>query len=754
MKQIGRRVRPKDWEALTAGRFVYSSDLAPRGLLHGRILRSPHPHARIVRLDASAARRMPGVRAVITAADFPPGTTYPHEGAADREPLASAYVRFVGQEIAAVAAETLAQADAALGKIKVEYDLLDAPFTLAEAEAKGAPRLHKRSTDLPNIARRLLRTWGDIDAARAATTCTVEGSFWYPHQTHACMETNNTLARWEEAEQRLHLWSGTQGPALIIAELASVLGLKPDQIICHEAGVGGGFGSKSRISEHEAIAAALSRAARHPVLVSLTREEEFATTKTRHAWRMDVRLHADASGQLRALDGKLTVDNGAYVHSGFSVLSCGPKAYGTLYRPDALEVEALLVDTCKQPGGQFRGYGTTQAVYALECLIDKLAEQMGLDPIELRLRNANRPFTRTVQGACLQSARLAECLTQVRAAIDWDVKRASRRPGRGVGVACGVHASGTFGFPGANRGDSAIDISADGRVRLRFGGADAGTGQRTILAQIAAEELGIDAERIEVLSTETEDTPYDLGAWSSRGTYYSGNAARKAAVLAAERLKTLAARRLGNEPATLADGMVRAGNKAVSFAKLVSEAPEAAGGVLTTEASYIESDVEMLDPATGRGNLSATYSFAAHAVEVEVDTLTGRVRILDYVAAHDIGTAINPMLVEGQIAGGVVMGIGAALGEELIHEQGKLVNPAFVHYAMPRAADLPRIRPILIEGGDPKGPYGAKSVGELCITPPAPAISGGSATVLKGRGSGRDRSEGPRLCRKWNSPRG
>jgi len=721
MRQIGRDVRPLGWRNFTSGRAIYSSDLRMDGLLVGRVLRSPLPHARVKIVDVTEARAMPGVHAVITAADFPLCVAYPHEGAADRTPIARHTVRFAGEEVAAAAAETVEQADKALRRIRVDYEPLPAPFAIAEAQADRAPELHRRDTGRRNVARRLVREWGDVARARADGPIVVEGRYWHPHLTHACMETNNTLALWDD-DGRLHLWTGTQAPALLIEELAVVLGISGDRILCHEAFVGGGFGSKSRISEHEAIAATLARVARRPVRVSLSRWEEFATTKTRHAWRIGLKVHADETGRLRALDGLIEADNGAYVHSGYSVLSCGPKAYGTLYGLDALAVEALLIDTSKQPGGQFRGYGTTQAVYALESLMDELAQKLGIDPIELRIRNANRPFTQTVQGARMQSARLAECLEAVRRAIDWDKKKAERRPGQGLGVASGIHSSGSYAFAGANRSDSAVDVFADGRVRLRFGGADTGTGQRTILAQIAAEALGLMAKDVEVLSTETRMTPYDLGAWSSRGTYYSGNAAKKAAALAAGRLKTLAARRLGNGEITLSGGMAHSEGQSVSLATLVGEAPEAVDGALVTDASYVETEAEMLDK-DGRGNLSPTYSFAAHAVEVEVDWRTGKVRVVDYVAAHDVGTAINPGFVRGQIAGGAVMGLGAALGEELIHEQGRLVNPAFVNYAMPRAGDLPAIRTILVEGGDPKGPYGAKSVGELSITPPAPAIA-------------------------------
>jgi CO/xanthine dehydrogenase Mo-binding subunit/CO/xanthine dehydrogenase FAD-binding subunit len=722
MKQVGRRARPLDWEALTAGRFVYGTDVALDGMLYGRILRSFHAHARIAALDSEAARRMPGVHAVITAADFGPGVHYMHEGAKDRQPIAGDVVRFVGQEVAAVAAETIEQAEAAVRVIRISYQRLDAPFTIDEALEPGAPALHQRPTGAANVARRLMRRWGNPDAARAAGPVSVEGTYWYPQQGHVCMEPNVTVASWDEAAGKLHLWTGTQAPSFVIDELAHVLGLGKEHIFCHEVGVGGAFGSKSRISEHEAIACMLSRKARRPVRLAYTRAEEFAATKSRHAFRTSLRLHADETGRVRALDARIIADNGAYEHSGRSVLASGPKAFGTLYGVEGLEVEALLVDTCKQPGGQFRGYGTTQSVFALESLMDDLAERLKLDPIEIRKRNANRPFVQTIQGARVQSARLDQCLDAVREAIGWDEKRAHRRPGRGVGVATGFHSSGTYAMEGANRSDSAIDIYADGRVRVRFGGVDTGTGQRTILAQIAANEIGVGLDRVSVLSTETGQTPYDLGAWATRGTFYSGNAARKTAIEAAARLKELAARELGNEPVVLEGGLAKGGSRQIPIGELVRRSPEAVGNCLTVETSFVETEVDLLN-SDGLGNLSATYSFAAHAAEVEVDRRTGRVSLLDLVAAHDIGTAINPTMVEGQIAGGVSMGVGVALGEELIHEQGRLVNGSYLNYPMRRAADLPRIRPILVEGGDPKGPYGGKGVGEICVTPGAPAVA-------------------------------
>jgi CO/xanthine dehydrogenase Mo-binding subunit/CO/xanthine dehydrogenase FAD-binding subunit len=722
MSEIGRSVRPIGWQAITSGTYAYSSDLTPEGLLQGRVLRSPHPHARIVSIDTTQAKAMPGVRAIVTGADFPAGVFYPNEGSQDREPIAQERVRFIGQEVAAIAAETIEQADAALAAIEVIYEILPAPFTLDEASAANAPELHKRPTNDANVARNYKRLWGDIAAARKAGPLSVDGVYWYPQQSHVCMESNNTLAQWDEDGKRLHVWTGTSAPQLMVEELAVLLGIEEHAIICHEAGVGGSFGSKSRISEQEVVAAILAKVAKAPVLVSLTRREEFATTKTRHGFRSSLRIHADEQGHMHGIEGKIAVDNGAFVHSGYSVTGAALKGLGTMYRLSGFDLDAQLIDTSKQPGGQFRGYGSTQAMYALECLIDDLAGELKIDPIDLRKRNANLPYTTAATGSQIQSARLAECLDAVRVAIDWDNKKTHPRPGRGVGVACGLHSSGSYGPEGSNRADNAIDIFPDGRVLVRFGGADTGTGQKTILAQIAAEELGLKAEDVEVLTIESDKTPFDLGAWSSRGTYYSGNAGRKTAQAVAERLKALAARHLGNGVIHLEGGNAVYDGRTVSFGDLAREAPESKDGVLTTELSFVEGAVHRAD-ANFYGNLSGTYSFAAHAAEIDVDRRTGKLRVVDYVAAHDVGKAINPRFVDGQIVGGAVMGMGSALGEEMIYEQGRLVTASFINYAMPRAADLPEIRSIIIEGGDPKGPHGAKGVGELCITPPAPAIA-------------------------------
>jgi CO/xanthine dehydrogenase FAD-binding subunit len=388
----------------------------------------------------------------------------------------------------------------------------------------------------------------------------------------------------------------------------------------------------------------------------------------------------------------------------------GTLVTGSLYRTGGVDLHADLVYTNKHPGGQFRGYGGPQATFAIECQMDELAQRLGIDPIDLRIANANRPGDVTHTGWRLGSARLVECLTSAREAIDWDAKRALGGSGRGVGVAAAIHVSGANVHPGAAESAAALDLRADGSAVIRFGGADAGTGQRTLIAQMVASELGIALERVEVVMMDSATTPLDGGAWSSRGTYMAGLAVGAVCRDAVARMREIA----GDEPLPIGE---------------IVAMSTGAEGVLSFE-RQVTADVESLDMATGTGNISGAYSFAVHAVEVEVDRDTGKVRLLDAVAVHDAGRALNPTLLESQIAGGMAMGVGAALGEQLIYERGKLVNGAYISYPLPRAADLPPIRTIVLDDEDPQAPYGAKGAGEISLVPAPAAVANAVAHAL------------------------
>jgi CO/xanthine dehydrogenase Mo-binding subunit/CO/xanthine dehydrogenase FAD-binding subunit len=716
---VGQSTRDVAWQDRTGGSAVYVGDVDLPGMLIGRILRSPHPHARIRTIDTSAAVSIPGVAAVITAADMP-DVAYTHE-IPDRTVLARDVVRFVGEEVAAVAAVDRTVADEAMSRIRVSYRRLRAASTMERALAPKAPRIHQRSSGT-NVSLTIEREYGDTDRALHATHRRVRGGYRFGRQAHASMETNGTVASWNPQIETLDLWTSTQSPYFVRKEVATVLGLDASQVRVHEVAVGGGFGAKSKITDHEAIAAWLSITTGRPVRIVLDRDEEFSTTKSRHEFEVDLITGADEKGRLTYRSADVIVDNGAYNHSGPSVMGAGVSALASLYRTDAVSVRSRLVDTNKNPGGQFRGYGTPQVLFAIESQMDELAAELGLDPIDFRIMNANQAGDVTHAGWKLVSARLVECLEAVREGIDWDAKRSRGGDGRGVGVAAAIHVSGARTYENANESAAAVEVDRDGAIRILFGGSDPGTGLRTILAQIGADELGVRAEDITVTTMDTETTTVDLGSWSSRGTFMAGHTARAAAASTASQLRAIAADKLASDPERirLADGWAHGPHDSIAFGDLVSLA--GTGDALRVDESFVI-DTELVDRVSGHANISPTYSFAAHAVEVEVDQRTGEVHVLDYVAAHDSGTAINPVALEGQVIGGVAMGLGAALGEELIHEMGRTVNPAYMHYPLPRSADMPAIRPIVLSYPDPAGPYGAKSVGEISINPVPAAVA-------------------------------
>lgn len=712
-----------DWEARTAGAARYTTDHCLPGMLHARVLRSPHPHARIDRIDLSAARTAPGVVAVICGADLP-DRLYGHLGEpfSDRRVFATEIVRFIGEEVAAVAAETPEQAEAALDLIRVDFHRLRAATTTDQALGRRAPRIHSECDD--NVAFDLHRVYGDPRDARVRATTTVSGSYRYPRVSHLCMEVHAIVARWEDVLGRLDLWASTQAPYFVRKELAHVLDLDMDQIHTHDVAVGGGFGAKAKACQHEAIAAALSMQSGRPVRLVLDRAEEFTTTHTRHQFDIDLTTGATAQGQLTHRDSRMVIDNGAYNHHGPAVASFASMLPAALYRVQAAETRIKLVYTNIQPGSSFRGFANAQITFAMESQLDELADELGIDPIEFRIKNAHVSGDETLTGWRLESARLVECLEAVRDAIGWSEKRSAGGSGRGVGVAAAIHPSGARIGDGSEYSGAGVDIDADGRVRVRFAGSDAGTGQATILAQIAAGELGVALDDVDVTMMKSEGTPSDQGAWSSRGTMWGGHAVANTARAAADRLRDIAADKLGlaAEGVVLRDGQAHGGGESVDIGDLVVLSDETSDGVLRTEDGYL-TGAEKMDGVSGISNFSPAYSFIAQAVEVEVDSDTGEVRVVQVVSAHDCGVAINPLGVQGQIVGSVAMGLGAALGEEMVHDDGRLVNASYVDYGTPRPSDLPPIRSISVGEPDPNGPYGAKGIGEIGLVPTPAAVA-------------------------------
>ena len=723
MSVLGQRVRPNQWEERTSGAAVYTTDVALPGMLEARILRSPHAHADIRGIDTSRAEALGGVAAVITADDLP-DRTYLHLGEpfCDRFALARGRVRFIGEEVAAVAARTRADADAALDLIDVDYRLRDSVFTSRAARSGGAATVHDDAEG--NLALQAVRSYGDPDTARSQAEASVSGTYTYGPAAHACLEPHSTVARWDPARQQLDLWVSTQAPYFVRKEVAHMLDLDMGQVRTHPVAVGGGFGAKAKAGCHEVIAAALAIRAKRPVRLVLDRDEEFAVTAVRHSFVVDLATGARRDGTLTHRDGYVTVDNGAYNHAGPSVAIYATMLAAGPYRLEGCETAVSLVYTNKQPGASFRGYGNPQMTFAMESQIDELADKLGIDPIDLRLLNAPGPGDVTLTGWRLGSARLDECLRRARDEIGWEAKRELGGHGRGVGVAAAVHVSGANAFEHSELSEAAVEVHEDGTARVCFAGADAGTGQAALLRQIAAEELGIAFDDVSVNMMDSHDAPQDLGAWSSRGTMWSGHATADAARGAARALKEAAAAKfgVGSAQVHLAGGEARSGADAVSIGDLVALIDGAAGGCVRVQGSYL-TDVDKMDKVHGLGHFSPAYSFCVQAVEVAVDYATGQVKVVDAVTVHDSGAALNPAAAEGQAVGAMAMGLGAALSEELVYEQGRLVNGSLLDYRAPRASDLPPIRAVLLDGHDPAGPYGAKGIGEIGVVPTPAAVA-------------------------------
>jgi len=724
--QIGARWWPLDWRDKTSGasRFVLDQltgelDSPP---LWAAIHRSPHPLADVLSVDVTRAAAAPEVHAVITSADFGEHMYFAGLPFSDRRPLAKDRVRFIGEEIAVVAADTPRAARKAARLVDVRYRVRTAPTTVGQALAPGAQSLHERDTGTRNVSVRSRGTHGDFDAVLSSSHSEVSGTFRYPRVAQLPMERSACIASWDAEAECLQLWTTTQVPRIVSELVANFLDLDPGQVICRESTVGGAFGARSRTCEYEVLASMLSLRCGRPVVLAYTREEDMSTLRSRHGFTTSMTGHASADGRILGFDTTITMDNGAYNMTGPFVMEVALLGLGGLYRPVGVRWDSSLVDTATVPGGQMRGLGYPQVAMASEVLVDQLAELQGVDPIEFRLRNANHGGQRTLGGGLIGSSGLTACLEAVRESIGWTAKRVDRRPYRGLGVAAGIHGSGdNGGRMDANRSSAAIDVFADGRVRLRFGSIDIGTHQATALAQVVAEELGLKPDDVHVSLADTAASPFELGQWASRGTYFAGHAVRLTASELADRIRALAEAKLG-AAVTLSDGWARSANGDLTIAEVITASDAFVDGALTHEGTYVDQIIRFDPENPVLDDVTGTYSFAAHAVEVEVDPVTGRITVVDYAAAHDVGRAINPGACEGQIIGGAVMGLGAVLGEEIILAGGRVVNPTYLNYAMPRASDLPAVRPILIEGETDNGPYGAKSVGELPTCLAAPAV--------------------------------
>ncbi len=717
---VGKSLPRLDAAGKVTGTAIYAADFALPGMLHGKILRSREPHARLVRIDASRALALPGVRAVITAADIP---DVRYGGALkDETVFARDKVRYVGQPVAAVAAATREAAEAALAAIEVVYEPLPPVFDIEAALVPGAPLIHEAwqsYTAIPilhregNVCQRARILVGDVERGFAEADRVFEHRFRTGIVHQGYIEPRAAVAAWDSSGQ-VTVWSNTQLPFDVQNTLAEILELPSSRIRVIVPGIGGGFGGKLRIGvEH--VAALLARRTGRPVRVLTTSEEELTAAYPRQGTLVELKTGVTRDGRLTAKEARIYFDTGAFAGSGPGVASVATLVLAGPYRIPNLFIEGYAVYTNKTNCGSFRAPSGPQSNFAVESQMDMIADALGLDPLEFRLKNIVREGDEGPTGQVLTGVGLDECLRRAAAAIGW----ADRRPGphRGKGLACGWWTT-TGGSSGVY-----VKITPDGTVALNTGAAEIGTAALTGAAQVLAEALGVDLTDISIVSADTSATPFDFGAQGSRTAFAVGNACRAAVVDLRRQLFALAAAQLGVEGETLElrDKHVVADGKRVALAEL-ARISQLSGGGLIAHGTFIAPptpyDAKRVEAHVYPAFHSPT--FHAHAVDLSVDPDTGVVTIHRYVVAQDVGFALNPIYVEGQIEGGVAQGLGQALSEELVYENGRVLNPNLTDYKMPTTLDVPRVESILVQHPSAVGPHGAKGVGEPpSIEPPA-----------------------------------
>jgi CO/xanthine dehydrogenase Mo-binding subunit len=722
---IGTRQRKLDGRDKVTGRTAFVSDLRLPGMLVGKILRSPHPHARIRGLDVSAAEGLPGVQAVVHAGNV---EQRPFGYGRDNLPLKSGKVRCVGDEIAAVAAEDEETALRALDLIEVDYELLPAVLDPFEAVEPGAPQIHDERGDIAgNVSMRWDFEHGDVEAAARRAAVVVEGHYSSPLSAPASIETHVCLASFEPDGQ-LDVWTGVHMVFMYRKAIADTLGLDWRQVRVHQPPIGGSFGGKIDIDPLDFITVLLARRARRPVKVHFSREEEFVGSRVRQPMHIQLRTGADRDGALLFREADVVSDNGAYNAWGSHALLVVMQTISSLYRVPNCRVRSRVVYTNKAYGGSVRGFGNPEATFAVESQTEELADALGLDPIELRLRNANQSGDLTPQGMRITSCGLGDCLEAVRRESGWRRRRGRMRERRrGMGAAAYLHVGGGARIYPSDGCGSVLKIDEAGAVTLITGASELGQGSETVLAMVVAEALGVPLAAVKVLNDDTEIKPWDVGAHASRTTFVAGNSARLAAVELREKLLQTGAEVLEAAPEDLEieDGLVfvrGSPSRSVTYDRLARRRMLRQGGSMLMTTTFYDPPTEPQD-AGYVGNISAAYGFGVHVAEVEVDVETGLVQVLNLWCAHDVGRALNRAGVEGQVYGGAVMGLGLALTEELGIADGHILHPTPREYGMLTALGVPPIHLSLVESIDPEGPFGAKGVGEAGLIPVAAAVS-------------------------------
>ncbi len=726
LKVVGKPLPRVDAGAKVNGRAVYADDIQLPGMLHCKILRSPHPHARILAIDTSRARRIPGVKAVLTG-DALPIKFGILPVSQDEHALEFEKVRYVGDPVAAVAATEEEIAAAACEAIEVDYEVLQTVGSIEEALRPPADERIQEGRQPLNVHRMLSYEFGDLDAGWRRAAHTREDVFFFQGNTHLPMEQHSAVASYVDGS--LTLWSSTQVVHYVHRALARVLELPVNRIRVIGATHGGGFGGKTDPFSHEIVVAKLAMITGRPVKCTLTREEVFYAHRGRHPVLMWVKTGVDADGRIVAMHFRSALDGGGYGSYGVASTFYTGVLQTVTYDIPAYKFEGVRVFTNKAPCGPKRGHGTPQPRFAIELHLDKIADELGIDRVEIRRRNFVRPFSRTVNWLRVTTCALEECTRRVIEASGYHRRPRPTSEGRsphlksGMGFAVSTYMSGAGTAIYWNAmPHSEVQLKADrGGVTAYCGAMDIGQGSDSVLAQIVGEELGIEPRDVRLITADTDLTPIDLGSYSSRVTFMMGNAA----IEAARRMRDLLVQAVAEKMGVRGDleEIPVGGGRIGDFTFLEAcELAEARFGALSTAGSYTPPRIGGPFKGSGVGP-SPAYSYSACVVDLDVDERTGILTVNKVWIAHDIGRAINPTLAVGQVEGGVYMGLGEVLMEEQAYRKGRHRQPSMLDYKSPTFLEMPPVETFLVETDDPEGPYGAKEAGQGPLLPVIPAVN-------------------------------
>ncbi|MGH7846849.1 MAG: xanthine dehydrogenase family protein molybdopterin-binding subunit [Candidatus Binatia bacterium] len=732
---IGDSVRRLDYPPKVTGKALYLADMKIPGMCHGKILRSPFPHARIGRIDAAKAAAVPGVVAVLTRDDVLKDEGIdPYYGPVfkDQTLVATEKARHVGDPVAAVAALELEAAEEALGLIEVEYEELPANLDVQEALRPGAPLIHDsirlpssgfadlaelRPVEGTNVCTHFKLRRGDVDKGFTESDFVFEDTFTLPATQHSFLETHACIASIDPGG-RITVWATTQNPFVVRTQLSNIFKVPVSKVRVIVPYLGGGYGGKV-YPKVEPITVALALKARRPVRILLAREEVFQTI-TKHGAVIRMKTGVTKDGTLVARECEVLLDTGAYAEIGPRVAKKSAYTAAGPYRIPHLKIDSLSVYTNKPPAGAFRGFGVSQSAWAHESQMDIIAAALKLDPVEIRRKNGYEEGDEFVTGEKLNSIGFRQCLEETARSIRWHEKPVAPAKGpirRGKGIACLIKATITPSISSA-----VVKLNEDSSVTIYAGTIEMGQGSETVLAQVTGRELGVPLEQIQVLGVDTDVVPYDLTTSSSRSTFHMGKAVQLAAQDVIRQLKQIVVEDYGipAEQIMFSGGKIRLPEAELDYQEVMFKRFGMPGGTLVGQGQV----KTQLEDEQGMKSTSAFWFIGAGAAEVEVDSETGKIKLLRYATAVDVGKAINRLGCEQQLAGAAITGMGQALFEEIAYDNGRVTNPNFIDYVLPSLGDMPAdLDPILVEIPHPHGPYGAKGIGETALIPVAPAIA-------------------------------